>query len=84
MPSGDALRCASSLMVFSLFLQYDELMSPEGECIGLVMQGLALPGLGRLRNGQTQLRASTFYKMVHFVSMPSSLTLILMRNVGLI
>ena len=33
------------------------------------MQGLALPGLGRMKNGQSQLRASTFYKMVHFVSM---------------
>lgn len=32
------------------------------------MQGLALPALGRLRNGSTQIRASTFYKMVHFVS----------------
>ena len=36
------------------------------------MQGLALPGLGRMRNGQSQLRASTFYKMVHFVSIPST------------
>ncbi|CAL5226756.1 g9609 [Coccomyxa viridis] len=27
--------------------------------------GLALPGLGRMKNGQSLLRASTFYKMVH-------------------
>ena len=36
------------------------------------MQGLALPALGRLRNGSTQIRASTFYKMVHFVSVSAS------------
>ena len=29
---------------------------------------MALPALGRLRNGGTQIRASTFYKMVHYVS----------------
>lgn len=34
----------------------------------LAVQGLALPALGRLRNGRTQIRAPTFYKMVHFVS----------------
>ena len=34
----------------------------------LALQGLALPALGRLRNGRTQIRAPTFYKMVHFVS----------------
>ena len=34
------------------------------------MQGLALPGLGRMKNGQSLLRASTFYKMVHLVSIP--------------
>ena len=39
------------------------------------VQGLALPGLGRMKNGQSQLRASTFYKMVHFVSDPAGLTI---------
>ena len=38
------------------------------------MQGLALPALGRLRNGSTQIRVSTFYKMVHLVSFSAFLS----------